>query len=207
MTLPARSNKLTGPEPIRFGCYTLGANGLEVTGRPTRAAHLGVADFVNRCVKFGGWWLVDLITYADTRDDWREDDEHGLDGLDINPGTRKQYRHLGKVFPRSARVDGVPMGHHAVVAAVPEPQRRRLLERARDGEWNQGELRHATRKLQRTTVIEGRAPTMHTVEVIVAIEIEAETTYEAEDKARALMKTAVQGVPHAKVILSTARPS
>lgn len=155
-----RLNNLTPTlEPIVLGCYTLTETGLDVNGRPSYTDHLGVADFVNRCVKASGWWLADLLTYADTREDWKADVEQALDGLDVNEGTRKQYKYIAKKIPKARRVVGLTFSHHAAVARIDltDDQRDELLEDAKTEGWTLGELRVHAREKKRAKIIEGQA--------------------------------------------------
>lgn len=145
-------------KPIQLGCYTLTEEGLEVEGRPSYEEHTQAATFIHWCVKISGWWLADLLNYADTRADWKKENEEGLDGLDVAPGTRRQYVYIAKKMPKERR-KGLQFGHAAVIAraGLSTDQEDGLIEQALTENWTQGETGQHAREMKRASVISGQA--------------------------------------------------
>ncbi len=185
-------------EPFFIGAFELSDNGIAVHGRPSLSEYQGCLDFVDRTHKSAGWWLVDLIAYADSREDWRESIDTIIDSDLCSETTAYQYRYIKKHVPQ--RIDGVPFGHHAVVASLDPKEQITWLERARDEGWTQKELQASLRAEKRTQILSGQAPTMHTVDVTVRLTVEAENSWAAQEAAWGLVKAAVAAVPHAHVI-------
>ncbi len=145
-------------EPFRlFECFEMLENGVRVHGRPSLSQFQSCVDFVERTHKASGWWLVDLIEYGDSRPDFKELVDTILDHEAISESTKKQYRYLGKALPPEQRVDGVPFGHHTVVASMEPEEKSEWLEKSRERGWSQSDLRKEIRAAQRTKIITGQA--------------------------------------------------
>lgn len=145
-------------EPFRlFECFEMLENGVTVHGEPSLSQYQSCVDFVERTHKASGWWLVDLIEYGDSRLDFKDMVDAILDHEAITESTKKQYRYLGKALPHDNRVEGVPFGHHQVVAGMEPEDQQEWLERSRERGWSQGDLRKEIRAAARTKVITGQA--------------------------------------------------
>jgi hypothetical protein len=179
--------KMPQVKPIHLGHYTLHANGLEIVGKPTHDEHENVGDFIRRSHKAVGWWLVDWIAYGDGRPDWKADIDALVDAELCTAGTARQYRYLGKRLPRSSRLDGLTMEHHAVVASMAAPQRAEWLLEARARGWSSGEFRKAVRAAKRTRILTVQSDQMYHVDLTVAVNLEAGAPHEAEKRATAIL--------------------
>ncbi len=194
-------------EPIRIGCYVLTMTGLEVHGEPTFPEHQGVFDFINRAVKASAWWAADWVAYGESREDWQDKIDQLVDAEFFTEGTLKQYRYVAQNVPPSRRLDGVSFSVHAEVAGLDAKEQREWLARAKDHGWSKRELRAAIRAAERTQILSGQAPTMHTVDVQVRVVVEAASAWQAQEAAWALLKAAISDVPHAHVIGALVRRS
>ena len=142
-------------EPFRIGAFEMSDQGIKVHGSPSLSEYQGVLDFVDRTHKAAGWWLVDLIAYADSRDDWKQVLDTIIDADICSENTAKQYRYLKGAIPN--RVEGVPFGHHTIVAALEPAEQVHWLEKAREEGWTQRDLKVSIRAASRTKVISGQA--------------------------------------------------
>jgi N6-adenosine-specific RNA methylase IME4 len=149
--------KIHGIRPIEIGHFSLSHTAMNVTGHPSFAEYQGVGDFIRQTHQASGWWLVDWITYGETRPDWREQLDDAIDAGVLKERTVKQYRYVGKRFPASNRIDGVDFAHHVVVARLAPDQQRRWLETARTEGWSKSELQVNLSASERTRVISGQA--------------------------------------------------
>lgn len=144
--------------PIELNGFTLGEKGVTVKGRPTHQQYQGTLDFVVRVKKFAGFWLVDLIRYADSRKDWAPIIDSIIDSEILAESSVKQYRYLGKhMLDTNDRVEGVDFGNHTLVAAMPHDEQTRWLEKAKANGWTQAELKDNLRAAERVKVIDGQA--------------------------------------------------
>lgn len=156
--MPTRSTKQLGRpiEPIRIGCYTLTATGLEVKGRPSFGEHEGVGEFIQRAHRASGFWLSDWLAYGDSRQDWRERLSQAVDATGLSEKTLRNVRAIGAIDPSRRRDDVDFSLHSEVVALTPRSQEYWLERAAREG-WTQRELRLQIRAARRAKVIEGQA--------------------------------------------------
>ena len=193
-------------EPITIGGFTLTAIGLEVRGTPTFGDYQGVGDFIQRVHKHSGFWLADWIVYGDSRPEWKEqiDAEMGVDQL--TDQTVQEYRYVATHVPLSSRLDGISFAHHQEVAKLSPDDQQAWLAKAKQGGWTKRDLRDAIKTEARSRTIEGRADTMHSIEVSVLLDIEGATPYAAEQTAWDAVKGAVASLRIARVIAAHARP-
>jgi hypothetical protein len=95
------------------------------------------------------WIQIDLLCYA--RDALGESFSQLIDSFRYAPGTVVNMLWIGSNIPPDshARVEGVSLSHHQVVAPprFSPDQKREWLERARDLRWSRDELRQAVMEL------------------------------------------------------------
>jgi len=152
------------------------------------------------------FWVGDLLEYAETRADWREKLEQAKTVTKLAHHTLQNLTSISRKVKGRARELAPSLSHAAVVTALEPEEQERLLEEARDGGWTVNRLSKAVSIAKRSTVLEGQAETMHTVDVTVRIVCEAETPYAAEQAAWAVIKTAVSKLDHTHVIAAHAAP-
>ncbi len=196
-------------KPIVLGSFTLHETGVDIRGRPTFDQYAGVGDFITFASNASPWWRGDWLRYGESREDWKERLSQLHDASGMSFQTLRNERAVAKSIPPSRRRDGLEFGIHAAVAGMPPDEQTRMLDKAEKGQWTVRDTRHAVKKAKRASVIEGRAETMHTVEVTVQIEMEASTTGMAEQMAwddvkHALMAHGIE--KRAKVIAAHVRP-
>ncbi len=194
-------------EPITIGSFTLTKTGLVVKGSPTFAEYSGVGDFIERTVKASAWWAADWVAYGESREDWKDKIAQLVDSEMFTESTLKQYRYVAQNVPPSRRLEGVSFSVHSEVARLDAKEQRVWLERAKEAQWTQSEIRAEIRAAARTKIISGQAPTMHTVDVTVRLTVEAAAPWAAQEAAWGLVKAAVAAVPHAHVIGALVRLS
>lgn len=146
-------------ETIRLNGFELTSTGVIVPKgvRPSLPEYQGTFDFVARVHKFSGFWLADMIAYADTRPEWKEKIDQIIDAEVLDEDSVKQYRYVAKNVPPENRVEGVAYGHHVQVAALPSEEQTPWLEKSKEHGWTQRELRDNIRAAERVKVIDGQA--------------------------------------------------
>lgn len=130
---------------IKLGGFELTQTGVQIHGKPEWDDFCGAFDFVTKSHRASGFWLCDLITYADSRPEWYELADSVIDHEYLTEASIRQYRYLGKAIPPNQRVVGIGFGHHAEVASLPQDQRVQWLEKAKTEGWTQRELRQQVR--------------------------------------------------------------
>lgn len=156
-------------EAIPFGeFFTLTPTGVKVKGKPSLEEFQGVLAFVTNTHKASGWWLVDLIAYADSRTDWDQHIDAIIDSELMAEATIKQYRWLGKKLPTTKRMKDVGFAQHLEVASVEPEEQGAWLHRAKENQWTSRELRDEIRASKRVRIIEGQARLAGRYRVILA---------------------------------------
>lgn len=143
--------------PITIGAFTLTRTGVRVKGKPTLGEFQGALDFVSNTHAASGWWLVDLIAYADSRDDWDQHIDAIIDSELMSEATVRQYRWLHKKVAPARRLPDVPFAQHLEVASVDAEEQSEWLHKAKDHGWSSRELRQEIRASKRVRIIEGQA--------------------------------------------------
>lgn len=146
------------PQAIEFGGLKLGADGLTVIGKPP------FSDFEQamRAAKYlefhSTWWVADLLEYGHSRADWEGLIDAVVDAKDFTASTVSQYRYVAKSVPAHDRVEGLTFSHHEAVAALPPPDKRYYLAKAKDEHLSVSALKSVIRKERHTTkIISGQA--------------------------------------------------
>lgn len=168
-------------EPFSIGCFRFTATGVDVVGRPSFSETQSAFDFVTRSVKSGGFWMVDMITYIESRTDFG-DKRDALISVEtgLTEGTVSVYRSIGKSVPPENRVEGVSFGHHMVVSKLEGQEQVEWLERSKDEGWTRQELRSEIRAKQRLNMYKGQAPGIYAIEVVLFLDVESGTVLKAE---------------------------
>lgn len=152
---PARLDK-----PFELNGFQFTRKGVKVPRgtKPTFGDFHGTFDFVIRVHKASGFWLVDLIKYADSRPEWADKVDQLIDADVITEKTLKQYRYLGRhMLQEEERIEGVGFGKHAIVAAMAPENQKEWLEKAKDQGWNTTDLKEEIRASERVKFIDGQA--------------------------------------------------
>ena len=153
---------------MKLGHFALTDQGVTIRGVPTREQFVDVFEMVSRVEKASGWWLVDLITYADSREADYGELENLIDLSTIPEGTLKKYRLVGREFPAERRLSGASMSHHMETLPLPPDERAEVLAEAATAHWSHRETRVVVRAKRRSRVISGQAVLKGRYRVILA---------------------------------------
>lgn len=140
-----RAPVASGPTPLTETCsiggFEFTSTGVTVHGHPTRAEWEGVFDFVSCANKYSGFWMVDLIAYVDSREDWADWRDHVISAeTGLTFSSVQVYRSIGKSVPAANRVDDVAFGHHMAVAPLASDEQVAWLEKSKEQGWTKTEL-------------------------------------------------------------------
>jgi len=202
-------SKMHTPEPIRIGAFVLTSTGMTVNPhpkeRPSFAEYERVGDFIKRAHQASGFWLADFLAYGETREDWRERLSQAHDVTGISEKTLKNIRAIGRAVDISRRRDGIEFSVHGEVTRLPPAEQEEWLEKAETEQLSVQDLRHAIRTAHRRTVLQGRADNHFTVDVTVAVDVEAENHVKASEIAWDKVKRAIQEIKGSKVLHANCR--
>ena len=196
--------------PIELPGFRLRAFGADILGQPTPEQAANALLVAEAMEESSPYWVGDILVYLDTLAEtspWLAARVPQLRKMARQ--TQENLKSVSRRVGMVARQLAQSKSHAAEVAAVAPAAQERWLERSRTEGWTERELRHAIRHAARSTVIEGQADTMHTVDVTVQVDVEAQTPVVAEDKAWDLVKRALNAFHlqrSGKVLASHARP-
>jgi len=194
-----------------FRCFEFTDTGVVVHQRPTFDEAESALGFTLRAVKGSGFWIVDLIHYIESREDWGDRREALISAhTGLTDGTISVYRSLGKSLPPENRVEGVDFGHHHVVASLEPEEQVEWLEKSKAEGWTQTELRQEVRAAKRVNLNSGSARDVQQLEVVLHVSVEAPSYTKAATLASAEVKRLIKNLPgglilDAKVAIVKAR--
>lgn len=118
---------------------------VEVDGTPTLDAWQAAFQFATATAEDAPYWLGDLLTYAETRAEWRERLDQAKAVTGLAEATLHNLKYVaGKVADTEREIAQTP-AHAAEVAALSPPDQRRHLAKSRDEGWTVKELRKAVK--------------------------------------------------------------
>ena len=178
-----------------FRCFDFSDTGVAVHGRPTFDEAESALDFTLRAVKGSGFWMVDLIKYIESREDWGERRDALISAhTGLTDGTVSVYRSIGKSVPPENRVAGVPFGHHQAVASLEPEEQTEWLEKSKAEGWTQTELKGEIRSSKRLKLLKGSAPSVQQLEIVLHVSVEAPSYTKAATLASAEVKRLVKNL-------------
>lgn len=182
--------------PFSIGCFEFTSTGIELHGEPTRAEAESVFEFVSRAVKYSGFWMVDLIGYIDSREDWREWRDQILSvETGLTAGTVSVYRSIGKSVPPANRVEGLSLSHHRAVAKLDDGEQKEWLHKSKDEGWSSNELKAEVRASSRLNLVKGSARGVQQLEIVLHVSVEAPSYTKAATLASAEVKRLIKTLP------------
>lgn len=104
---------------------------------------LAIGDELLSVSDASAWWLGDWLVYGEQR--FPERYRMAIDSTHLSYKTLRNYAWVARRFPPARRRDALGLAHHAEVAALPEEDQDRWLDRAVAGGWPVAELRRRLR--------------------------------------------------------------
>ena len=205
MSAPTRRKPDGLFKPFEIGGFAFTAVGARPSGdgRPSWAGYQAALAFAQHSHQASGWWLADLLAHGESRADWADRLVQAQEATGLSETRLRNIRLTGNI-PHTRRRADVEFGLHEVVAPLAPDAQTHWLDRAATEGWTRRELRMAVRAAERRIVAQGQAETMHTLEVVVRLTVEAPNAVLAEEQGWTVIKAAVAVVPHAHVIAARA---
>jgi hypothetical protein len=107
------------------------------------AAWLALGRQLHVVADSSAWWLGDWLVFGQNRFPDRYEQAIAESSLDYQ--TLRNYAWVARKIPPELRRAELSFQHHAEVAALPEDERARWLDRAKEGGWSRSELRRRLR--------------------------------------------------------------
>lgn len=121
--------------------------GLQLPQRLVFDRWLTIGHQLSRISVSLAWCLGDWLIYGEATFTGRYRDAVEQTSLDYQ--TLRNYAWVARSFPLARRRDWLSFGHHAEVAALPEPEQDFWLRKAEDLSWSRNRLRREVRLSQR----------------------------------------------------------
>lgn len=162
-------NRAFDMQPLTmFEGFILRARCVEVVGRPTLEQWARPMSFSVATEDGSPYWIADLLSYAATREDWKDRIEQVCEMTGLS---RKRVMNISSALSKVEihERDLAPSPSHAEeVARLPRQEQTELLEKARDEGWSRSELRRNIHATRRTKVLDHQAPLEGMFSVIYA---------------------------------------
>jgi predicted HicB family RNase H-like nuclease len=128
-------------------------NGLELPRRLSFDKWLDIGMYLSAVTTSSAWCLGDWLAYGIESFSGRYRD--ALEQTSLDYQTLRNYVWVAKRFPRSRRRVALSFGHHAEVAALPEPEQDFWLRKAEEFTWSVKQLRQEVRASLRQRTVSG----------------------------------------------------
>jgi hypothetical protein len=129
-------------EPPRRGtpdAVVLPPTGLRLDRQMPFDKWLGIGQQLAAATSSSAWCLGDWLVYGETRFTGRY--RSAIEQTSLEYKTLRNYAWVARKFPHARRRAGLSFGHHAEVAALPEPEQDYWLRKAESLGWSRNELR------------------------------------------------------------------
>ena len=149
--------ELFDERPLEIAGFSFKAHGVTPVGKPSAQQWQQAFQFAEACGKAAGFWIGDLLRYAETRREWREVLDQLKAHTKLSEKTLRNQEIIAAKVDEHERAIAPSHAHAAEVAALPRHDQARYLARAREEGWTRGELRMHIKADRRRRVIEGQA--------------------------------------------------
>jgi hypothetical protein len=136
-------NELTQAKNGSIAMPSVTRSGLKITRRLSFDDWLHIGKRLSALNTSSAWCLGDWLAYGMEEFAGRYQEAIEQTGLDYQ--TLRNYVWVAKQFPVSRRQEKLSFGHHAEVAALPDPERSYWLRKAEELKWSVKQLRHEVR--------------------------------------------------------------
>ena len=145
--------------PIKLDGFTLTAQGVTIIGRPGIPQWKAAIDFAVGAERASGFWIGELMNYAERRPDWQGKIEQALAELG-RPLTHKTLMNMGyisRAVTPKAKALAPSIAHADTVTGLDPDEQVTWMEKARTEEMTVRDLRLEIRASRRRRVLKGQA--------------------------------------------------
>lgn len=123
------------------------ATGLDLTRRVPFETWLDIGRQLSTIASSSAWCLGDWLIYGETAFAGRY--REAIERTSLDYKTLRNYAWVARRFLRSRRRENLSFGHHAEVAAFPEPEQDYWLRKSEQLGWSRNQIRHEVRASHR----------------------------------------------------------
>ena len=192
---------------MTIGSFTFRSRSAVAIGKPSIEGWSTALEFACATHASSPYWIGDLMAHAETRSEWREKLSQAVSITGLAHQTLTNLGWVSRHVEEPERQLSPSLAHSAEVGSLERPEQVKWLGKARAEGWTVRELRGAIKHARKTTILDGRADSLYTVDVsVIMTTVEAETANLAEQKAWDEVKVALAELKgRAKVIAVHAR--
>jgi hypothetical protein len=141
---PLRALAAPGPQrPATGHVVPPPGTGLHLPRRVSFEAWLDIGRQLSNGVSWSAWCLGDWLIYGETAFTGRY--REAIERTSLDYKTLRNYAWVARRFPVCRRREELSFGHHAEVAALPEPEQDYWLRKAEQLGWSRNKIRHEVR--------------------------------------------------------------
>jgi hypothetical protein len=143
---------------VRASLYNLviPRNGLQLPRQLSFDTWLEVGRRLSTVVTSSAWCLGDWLIYGEISFTGRY--REAIERTSLDYQTLRNYAWVARKIPFSRRWEKLSFGHHAEVAALPEPEQDYWLRKAHELGWSRNQIRHEIRESLRERSADMEAP-------------------------------------------------
>jgi len=119
-------------------------NGLQLPPQLSFDTWLEVGRRLSAIATSSAWCLGDWLIYGETSFTGRY--REAIERTSLDYQTLRNYAWIARKIPLSRRWEKLSFGHHAEVAALPEPEQDYWLRKAHELGWSRNQIRHEIRE-------------------------------------------------------------
>lgn len=120
------------------------AGRLAIPERTTFEAWLEIGVTLGHMERSVQWWIGDWLVFGERH--FPDRYSQAIEATHYSYSTLSKAAYVARQIPPGDRKESLPFAHHAEVAALPEPDRRELLDEAEREGWNKYQLRAHVRR-------------------------------------------------------------
>jgi N6-adenosine-specific RNA methylase IME4 len=155
--VPVDGNDLFDRTPLQVGGFRLRSKTASPIGRPSITQWSAALEFA--CASHDGspYWIGDLVSYADTRAEWKERLSQAQAVTGLAEQTLHNLGYISRRLTEEARHLAPSIAHAGEVVALEPAERAAWLDKARTEGWSVRDLRLEIQSSRRRRIIEGQA--------------------------------------------------
>jgi hypothetical protein len=131
-------------------------NGLQLPDRLSFDAWIEVGRRLSTVVSSSAWCLGDWLIYGEISFTGRY--REAIERTSLDYQTLRNYAWVARKIPLPRRCEKLSFGHHAEVAALPEPEQDYWLRKAHESGWSRNQIRQEIRESLRERNADMEAP-------------------------------------------------
>lgn len=126
-------------------------------GKPSIKDTQAALVFASAAQESSSYWVGDIVSYAESRAEWREKLSQAMSVTGLAEGTLHNLASIARRVAPEERELSPSLEHSSIVSKLPKAEQRKWLKKATTEGWDRREFRMEIQASQRRGVIEGQA--------------------------------------------------